>query len=47
MENKTKVITIRIKEDSFKKLEKIAGKECRTIASIVRQAIQNHLNINR
>ncbi len=39
----TKVIMVRVKTDSFKKLKKIAEKECRTVASVVRQAIKEHL----
>ena len=39
----TKVIMVRVKTDSFRKLKKIAEKECRTVASVVRQAIKNYL----
>jgi len=39
----TKVIMVRIKTDSFNKLKKIAEKECRTVASVVRQAIKGYL----
>lgn len=39
----TKVIMVRVKTDSFRKLKKIAEKECRTVASVVRQAIKEHL----
>jgi len=42
-EDLTKVIMIRVKTTSFKELKKIAEKECRTIASIVRQAIKEYL----
>ena len=39
----TKVIMVRVKADSFRKLKKIAEKECRTVASVVRQAIKEYL----
>ena len=42
-EDLTKVIMVRVKTGSFRKLKKIAEKECRTVASVVRQAIKEHL----
>ena len=43
MKEKTKVIVVRIRESSFKEIKGIAERECRTVASIVRQAIQGYL----
>lgn len=43
MKEKTKTVILKIKESSFKGLKKIAEKEERTMASIIRQAIKEHL----
>lgn len=47
MKEKTKLIQLRIPESSLKKLKEISKKECRTLASVVRQAIQEHLKADR
>lgn len=43
MKEKTKTVILKIKESSFKGLKEVAEKECRTMASVIRQAIQEHL----
>ncbi|MBA7652915.1 hypothetical protein ES703_60754 [subsurface metagenome] len=41
---KTKILFVRIPEDWFARINKIAKKECRTQVSVARQAIMEFLN---
>lgn len=44
MSNKTRPIMARLEEEEFAKLERLAKKEDRTIAYLVKQAIRVYLN---
>lgn len=43
MKEKTKTLILKIRESTFKGLKEVAEKEERTIASVVRQAVKEHL----
>lgn len=44
MKGKTVMIMLKVPYSSHRKLKEIAANECRTLASVVRQALQEHFS---